>query len=156
VDKINWDILSGNPNAIHLLEQNINNEEINWRKVSSNPNAVDLLERHPNKILWDFLTTNPNPKAICLLEQNMNKIKWNSLPYNPNAYHLIEMHLDKVNYLVSSNPSIFVIDYAKMKERMVNLGFAEELTMKVWNPTRLLKLCSMYQIQFDTLMEILA
>ena len=34
--KINWQSLSKNPNAIHLLEKNI--EFIDWENLSSNPN----------------------------------------------------------------------------------------------------------------------
>ncbi len=32
LDKLDWDWLSGNPNAIHLLEQNI--DKINWYNLS--------------------------------------------------------------------------------------------------------------------------
>ena len=40
LDKINWGVLPSNPNAIHLLEQNI--DKINWNVLSSNPNAIHL------------------------------------------------------------------------------------------------------------------
>ena len=49
-DKINWEYLSGNPNAIHLLEKNI--DKIDWYMLSRNPNAIHLLEKHPDKIDW--------------------------------------------------------------------------------------------------------
>jgi hypothetical protein len=39
---IDWNWLSRNPNAIHLLEQNI--DKINWFWLSENPNAIHLLE----------------------------------------------------------------------------------------------------------------
>ena len=39
-DKINWNYLSSNKNAIHLLEQNI--DKINWNYLSSNKNAIHL------------------------------------------------------------------------------------------------------------------
>ena len=38
LDKLKWWGLSTNPNAIHLLEQNMN--RINWYNLSSNPNAI--------------------------------------------------------------------------------------------------------------------
>ena len=41
--KIRWDVLSQNPNAIHLLEQNFG--KINWEYLSFNPNAIHLLEQ---------------------------------------------------------------------------------------------------------------
>jgi hypothetical protein len=41
---INWCGLSGNPNVIHLLEENI--DKINWYELSANPNAIHLLEQY--------------------------------------------------------------------------------------------------------------
>ena len=40
-DKLDWDYLSGNPNAMALLEKNIH--KINWTWLSGNPNAIYLL-----------------------------------------------------------------------------------------------------------------
>ena len=42
-ERLDWFWLSKNPNAISLLEQNI--EKINWRHLSINPNAISLLAR---------------------------------------------------------------------------------------------------------------
>ena len=36
LDKINWDKLSKNPNALGLLTENI--DKINWKELSSNEN----------------------------------------------------------------------------------------------------------------------
>ena len=61
-----WPMLSQNPNAIHLLEQNI--DKIDWGMLSSNPNAIHLLEQNLDKIDkidWFWLSSNPN--AIHLL-----------------------------------------------------------------------------------------
>jgi hypothetical protein len=41
MDKVNWLYLSENPNAIHILEQNL--EKIDWARLSLNPNAITLL-----------------------------------------------------------------------------------------------------------------
>ena len=49
-NKISWQWLSGNPNAIHLLEQN--EDKINWDRLSGNPNAIHLLEKNMDKIHW--------------------------------------------------------------------------------------------------------
>jgi len=43
--------LSRNLNAIHLLEQNIDN--IEWYVLTSNPNAIHLLEQNKDKIDWE-------------------------------------------------------------------------------------------------------
>jgi hypothetical protein len=40
LDKLDWKILSQNPNAIHLLEQNM--DMIDWEELSKNSNAVHL------------------------------------------------------------------------------------------------------------------
>jgi hypothetical protein len=40
---IDWESLSINPNAIHILENNI--DKINWNYLSYNPNAIHILEQ---------------------------------------------------------------------------------------------------------------
>src|SRR5205085_101426 len=89
---INWDSLSRNPNAIHLLEKNL--DKINWNCLSSNPNAIHLLENNLDKINWNWLSRNPN--AIHLLEKNLDKIDWDWLSLNPNAIHLVGKNIDKI------------------------------------------------------------
>ena len=42
--------LSGNPNAIHLLDKN--QDKIDWVRLSGNPNAIHLLEKNQDKIDW--------------------------------------------------------------------------------------------------------
>jgi hypothetical protein len=111
-DKLDWDALSINPNAVHLLEQN--QDKINWLMLSKNPNAVELLEQNPQKIDWYQLCTNPN--AIHLLEQNQDKID---------------------SYWISLNPSIFVYDYQAMRESHRDLK--EELMQAAWHPSRVAK-----------------
>ena len=41
LDKIDWIYLSGNPAAIHILEQNP--DKINWQFLSANPAAIHLI-----------------------------------------------------------------------------------------------------------------
>ncbi len=53
-----WWVLSANPNAIPLLEKNMN--KINWNSLSNNENAVHLLENNYTKICWAMLSQNPN------------------------------------------------------------------------------------------------
>ena len=50
IDKLEWCLLSSNPNAINLLEENP--DKIDWSNLSSNPNAIKLLEENPDKIDW--------------------------------------------------------------------------------------------------------
>jgi hypothetical protein len=66
---LSWDILSANPNAIDLLENN--QDKINWYMLCINPNAIDLLDDNKNKIYWESLSSNPNPNAIKLLSKKI-------------------------------------------------------------------------------------
>ena len=58
INKINWNMLSKNPNAIDMLMKN--QDKINWSCLSLNPNAIDLLMKNQNKIDWWWLSSNPN------------------------------------------------------------------------------------------------
>jgi uncharacterized protein YlzI (FlbEa/FlbD family) len=58
LDKLNWQNLSLNPNAIDLLRENPH--RIHWQNLSLNPNAIDLLRENPDRIDWDYLSRNPN------------------------------------------------------------------------------------------------
>jgi hypothetical protein len=53
---VNWDYLSRNPNAIDILEQNL--DKVNWYGLSENPNAIHLLEQNLDKIKWNFFCGN--------------------------------------------------------------------------------------------------
>jgi hypothetical protein len=44
-EKLDWRRLSCNPNAVELLEKNL--DKVNWRWLSLNPGAIHLLERNP-------------------------------------------------------------------------------------------------------------
>ena len=72
-----------------LLEW-IDINKLKWNWLSSNPNAIHLLEKHPEKIDWNWLSSNPN--AIHLLEKNPEKINSYWLSKNPNAIHLLEKY----------------------------------------------------------------
>jgi hypothetical protein len=50
VEKLHWSALSAIPNAIHLLEQNL--DKIDWYWLSENPNAIFLLGQNLDKIHW--------------------------------------------------------------------------------------------------------
>ena len=117
-DEINWDQLSRNPNAIHLLEQN--RDEINWRNLSRNPNpnAFHLLET-----------------LIPIFEQYDSEI----LPYLgiPNAYHLIENFLYNLTITNPMHNVLFDYDYVQMKEK--KQAFNQALIERVFHPERLIR-----------------
>ena len=58
-DTIDWGLLSYNPNAIHILEQNL--DKVNWGILSCNPNAIHILEQNLDKVKWSKIWEN---KAI--------------------------------------------------------------------------------------------
>ena len=103
-DKIDWDKLSANPNAIRLLKANP--EKINWEGLSANPNSFELLKKYPEKIVWEDLSLNRN--AIKLLKKYPKKINWTSLSSNINAIELLKENQGRINWIdLSANPAIF-------------------------------------------------
>ena len=56
-NKLNWNYLSKNKNAIKLLKKN--QDKINWYYLSENINAIELLKENQNKIDWDYFSNNP-------------------------------------------------------------------------------------------------
>ena len=105
LDKFCWYELSQNPNAVPILEKNL--DKIDWQALSKNINAIHILENNLDKIDWAALSTNPN--AIHILENNLDKIDWFSLCKNPNAINILEKNLDYLDYIcwyeLSSNPN---------------------------------------------------
>ena len=111
-DKIDWWALSQNTNAIELLKRNI--DKINWALLSKNPNqeAIKLLKANPTKIDWDYLSENSNSGAIELLKANPAKINLYRLAQNPNpnAVELLKNFEHKTQMMwdfLNANPSIF-------------------------------------------------
>lgn len=77
-----------NPNATDYILKCYNDLffDINWENLSNNPNAIPILEANINKIKWNALSANEN--SIHILEKNLDKVDWNSLSLNPNAIHI--------------------------------------------------------------------
>jgi hypothetical protein len=93
VEKLDWSLLSLNPYAINLLEEN--QDKIDWYNLSANPNAIKILEQNRDKIYWPLLSKNPN--AIKILEENHDKINWYNLSRNPNAIEFLKKIANKIN-----------------------------------------------------------
>ena len=55
---------------IDLVSNNF--DKIDWECLSANPNAIHLLEKYPNKIGWEYLSRNPN-----ILKLDYEKMKKN-------------------------------------------------------------------------------
>jgi hypothetical protein len=121
-NKVNWEYLSMNPNAIELLRANPS--KIDWRALSMNPNAIDLLReriayenileqeeynRLLNRINWMYLSKNSG--TVELLRANPNKIRWGALSENSGAADLLEANPDKIDwwYLSANAGAIKII-----------------------------------------------
>ena len=78
IEKLDWDLLSQNPNAIYLLK--VFPTKINWKYLSKNPNAIELLQGNQDKIHWKSLSSNKN--AITILKKNKDKIHYAKLSSN--------------------------------------------------------------------------
>ena len=128
LEKLNWQWLSSNPNAIDLLREKMDNEnklsqevlnkvnikdKIDWQKLSGNPYAIELLEEKitkENEMSKEYLETfrvfnkinwfylSANPNAIELLKKNQDKIIWYMLSINPNAIKLLEANREKIDW----------------------------------------------------------
>jgi membrane-bound lytic murein transglycosylase MltF len=113
-EKIDWELLSENPAAIHLIESNLNNTKITRKWTVTNPTeflsnpaeflSVDnAIETEEDVVSWDGLSQ--NPAAIHLLEQHPYKINWYWLSANPSAIHLLEQHQENIDWeLLSEKP----------------------------------------------------
>jgi len=88
-EKFNWKKLSANPNAILLLEQNM--DKVDWLHLSMNPYALHILEKTPERIYLSAISQNYN--AISYIEKHPEQIDWVSIFANPNAIHIIENNL---------------------------------------------------------------
>lgn len=124
-DCIDWDHLSSNPAAVHLLQQQFDTERrnrakntlLNWEGISSNPNAIKLLEiqyqlelngQSKPRLDWDEISGNPG--AITLITHQLtvdaNRINWLKLSANPNAIELLKANQYRINWdRLSANPN---------------------------------------------------
>jgi hypothetical protein len=62
LDKVDWEILSGNPEAIDILEENL--DKVNSKSLSQNSHAINILINNPNLINFNYLLKNKNLKKI--------------------------------------------------------------------------------------------
>jgi hypothetical protein len=141
-EKLDWENLSLNPNAIEMLKENP--DKIEWGYLASNPNAIDLLKANLDKIEWGYLSENPS--AIELLEEKINrenemskeyletlhhfeKINWKLLSGNPNAIELLKENLDEIYWpLLSKNQHPYAIELLKENQDKINWKWLSQNT----------------------------
>jgi hypothetical protein len=133
--EINWGNLSGNPKAIHLLEEkykeenklskeelaNIpNDKKIDWRALSSNPEADELIKAKYKK---EQLSPD-NTNALSIIE----RLNWRNLSGNPCALEILKVpeNRHKIDWrALSGNPN---------PDAEVLLKVPENTQGIVWNP----------------------
>ena len=89
-DKIDWEQLSTNPNAIELLKEN--KDKINWISLSMNPNAIEILKKNQDKIDWKYLSYNPS-----IFTYDYKKIKKHNLNINREVIEYV-FHPSRISY----------------------------------------------------------
>jgi len=146
INKLNWDNLSENPNAINLLNKNF--DKINWNRLSKNinPKIKNLLEKRieyekelsdeeykklSNKIDWYSLLLNPNIENFKkLLRFNKIENKWDVISKNSNAINFIKDHIKferSLNKSEYDNLKYFEqINYDKLSENINAKDLLEE------------------------------
>ena len=68
----------------YKLKEGINIDKINWNMLSKNPNAISLLKANPDKIDYQGLSNNENPLIFGYYEINSNVKNVKELVFNKN------------------------------------------------------------------------
>ena len=71
----------------YVLLDWIDKDKLEWMMLSQNPNAIDLVKKNQVNISWTLLSQNPN--AIDLLKENQDKIDWYELSANPSIFKAV-------------------------------------------------------------------
>ena len=121
---------------IHILEKNL--DKVNWDFLSSNENAISILEKNLDKINWSYISGNKKfiQDKRFNIEQHLDDLDWEELSYNINAMPLLEKNIDKIDWdMLLYNPSLFDIDYIKMSKMRTNIIY-QELISVVFHPDK--------------------
>ena len=129
-----WEKLSANPSAIHILEKNL--DKLNWNILCSNPAAIHLLLKLPYRIYWFQFSKNTHPLAIQHIRKNLEKVNWPNLSANPAAIELLKENQDKIVwYWLSKNSAIFEYNYSNMAKARTDV-IREDLLSVALHPDR--------------------
>ena len=85
---------------LSLINNNMNDNKINWDKLSSNINAIQICENNLNKVNWYKLCQNANGldiiKKILYKNPDDKRLKWNLILKNDNEniYDILSYKLD--------------------------------------------------------------
>jgi len=129
INKLCWEGLSRNLNAIDLLKQNL--DKIDIIELLDNPNILDiihlidttLLEKELNCFSKSSSTrTISNINAIEILKNHQNKINWYDLSINPYAVKILKnKYPDKIDWdFLSMNKNPEAIELLKQNPKKIN------------------------------------
>jgi hypothetical protein len=141
LNNVDWCKLSEDSKMINILKKNKN--MIIKSELLKIPDAINLIKK-----LYTFDELFDDKNCICCLINNPKCgeiLEHYNKPFTGYLYNLIII----TPYLLHL---VYTLDYDNM--RINNSKFAEELTARIFNPKRLLNICSTYDIEFDQLMEI--
>ena len=100
--------------------------KIDWNGLSFNSNAIELLKENKNKINWDCLSSNPN--AIELLKENQDKINWWYFSQNSNIFtYDYKLMKEKMKNSGIAEELMSVIFHPKNMNKWINWGFSEHI-----------------------------
>jgi len=156
--KINFESLSENPNAIHIISRHL--DKVSSYQLSKNPNAMDILMQHPELIDNDTIIYNPSAISYIetLIAENVNvdpefqSFGIRQITCNPNCIQLIEKRMannmlteydikyikDRLLKKDEAVVALYELDYQKMSKVRVN-HFYTELMEKALHPSRVRK-----------------
>ena len=90
--RIDYSQLSKNTNskALELIKAEIKvnpyNPDIDWSALSGNPDAIDILDANRDKIVWADFAGNTNPKVIQIIKENQIDIASRGYRRDANIY----------------------------------------------------------------------
>ena len=127
-----WANLSSNPEAIEILEENIN--KIDWYYILKNPAALHLIKGNEDKIqnIETFFENSNSEIVEYLYEIFGNTIDWkrtksiNKLIENPAAIKIIEANIEKINpKILCYNPAAIHLINLADETKLSMLGLCE-------------------------------
>jgi hypothetical protein len=62
-------------------------DKIDWEELSYNKNAINLLKANQDKIDWIVFSKNSNPNMIDIVKENLDKIEWDNFSENPLIFY---------------------------------------------------------------------
>lgn len=152
---IDWQWLSSNACAIHLLEKN--QHKIDSQRILTNPKALCIIEQYPKSInYWHYLSRNAHSHTMYLIEDNLNSVEelveivknlnetraksnmdplyipkdeldWKELSTNPYAIHILEKYQEKIHWCYFSlNTSTFTLRLFNANLNRINWNYLSQ------------------------------